>query len=359
MSVVALTHGYPPFWNMGGEVSLHRQMAALPGKKYVLTPCLDQYEFEGVTVLPLPKTIQPMHIEQNHEALLPILKSVEARAVLGQNELSYVAVRAAAQAGIAGIVNVHTPVQYGNNLREALLYSTHGIYNTETSRSEWRDRDALVLHPPVTLFPERPEKVPQGTAYTLLSNLAHKGVGQVLELARRMPEQEFIIVRSPAEPTHGYENFDEEAAGLPNVTVGPRVAPEKVAEAYFSRTRILLVPSRYETYGMSAIEAAGYGIPSVHIDTAHAREGIGEAAQLIPWNDHVALRAGIDRIESDYAYWSTVSRSRAEFIQQRQTSELRAWVDMIANIEMPKKSAKMERTRVIRSGLARRGTRPR
>ena len=37
MTTVALSHGYPPVWNMGGEVALHRAMTAVKGEKIVLT----------------------------------------------------------------------------------------------------------------------------------------------------------------------------------------------------------------------------------------------------------------------------------------------------------------------------------
>jgi glycosyltransferase involved in cell wall biosynthesis len=125
------------------------------------------------------------------------------------------------------------------------------------------------------------------------------------------------------------------------------VAPEEVYK-YLEQTRILLVPSRYETYGMSAIEAAGYGIPSVHVDTPHVREGIGDAAVLVPGLDTERTANGIQLIEKDYDRYSLNSRARAEFLSQRQTMELEKFSEFIDTVTKPKESVSRKRS-VIRS----------
>jgi glycosyltransferase involved in cell wall biosynthesis len=148
------------------------------------------------------------------------------------------------------------------------------------------------------------------------------------------PDKRFIVVRSPAEPTHGISNLEERAKQLPNLELHPRVAPEEVYK-YFEQTKVLLVPSRYETYGMSAIEAAGYGIPSLHVDTPHVREGIGDAAILIPPLGTEAAALGIATIESNYQEHSLRSRSRAEFLYDRQKIELEKFSEFIDNVQKP------------------------
>ena len=147
-----------------------------------------------------------------------------------------------------------------------------------------------------------------------------------------MPDQRFIIVRSPAEPTHGLEGFDAWAKRLPNVEVKPRVEPDKVATEYLSQTRIMLAPSRYETYGLAALEAAGHGIPTVHVDIPHVREGIGEAAYLVPPLGTEETRHGLEVIEADYDTWSQRARSRVEAVMERQHTELAAWNEWLPNV---------------------------
>jgi hypothetical protein len=241
-------------------------------------------------------------------------------------------VLAARALGIVSIVNVHTPPKYGRGIREAVIQADYAVYNTKTAAEQWGEPNAVVLHPPISPLPKEIKN--KGNAYTLLSSLYNKGVGVVLALAEMYPDKRFIIVRSPAEPTHGIPDLEERAAMLPNVELHPRVPPEEVYK-YFEQTRILLVPSMYETYGMSAIEAAGYGIPSVHVDTPHVREGIGEAAILIqPLSIEEAAR-GIEIIESDYEGHSRRARKRAEWLQARQDQESEQFANFISIVTKP------------------------
>lgn len=343
MSVVALSHGYPPLWNMGGEVALHRAMAAIRSDKFVLTATDEPYEFEGVGVrkINIPNVLD---IASDPKPIAKQLVELNATSVIGQNELSMPAVLAAEILGIPSVVNVHTPPQYGGGIKSAMRAADFAVYNTQTAATEWGEPKALVLHPPISAIPDKISN--KGDAYTLLSSLKNKGVEVVIELAKRYPEKRFIIVRSPAEPTHGLANIEEIVKDTPNIELHPRVAPEDVHK-YFKQTRILLVPSRYETYGMSAIEAAGYGIPSVHVDTPHVREGIGEAAILVPPLDVDATAMGIDKIESNYKYYSTNARIRAEWLQERQAKELQRFADFMEDIKKPVDNRNRKRAVVL------------
>jgi hypothetical protein len=317
MTVVALSHGYPPLWNMGGEVSLHRTMKAIREESYVLTKTDKPYTFEGISVRQI-NTPNVLDINADPMPIAKQLQELNARVVIGQNELS--------------IVNVHTPPRYGSGISAAMLQSDYAIYNTKAAAKAWGEPDAFVLHPPISPLPKNISN--SGDAYTLLSSLTNKGVGVVIDLAKMYPNQRFIIVRSPAEPTHGLKNIEEIVAKIPNIELHPRVAPENV-DIYLKQTRILLVPSRYETYGMSAIEAAGYGIPSVHVDTPDVREGIGGAAILIRPLNLLDAQRGINQIEKYYNKFSEIARIRAEAIHDRQKIELEQFAHLIENIKKP------------------------
>lgn len=339
MSTAALSHGYPPLWNMGGEVALHRAMKAIRGDRHVFTSTENTYQFEGVNVHKI-NTPDVLDINADPLPIASQLQSVNAKVVIGQNELSLAAVLAAKEIGAASVVNVHTPPQYGRGIANAMRMADYAVYNTKTAAREWGERNAIVLHPPITPVPSK--LITGGDAYTLLSSLTNKGVSVVLGLAAKYPDKRFIIVRSPAEPTHGLADIEARAAELPNLELHPRVPPEEVYK-YFEQTRILLVPSRYETYGMSAIEAAGYGIPCVHVDTPHVREGIGDAAVLVPPLNARATANGIEIIENNYEEYSYRAREKAEWLESRQASELERFADFIDNLEKPSSNDKRSR----------------
>jgi glycosyltransferase involved in cell wall biosynthesis len=329
---------------MGGEVSLHRSLVAMSGNKTVLTKTKTPYSFEGIQVKEID-TPDVLNINASPVPIINQLKDLSANVVIAQNELSLVAVIAAKEVGAISIVNVHTPPKYGKNIRQAVVYSDYAIYNTETSARLWGEPNALVLHPPIKNI--QSDSTSNGDAYTLLSSLVNKGVEVALDLAKMYPNKRFIIVRSPADPTHGLDNLEERVSELPNVELHPRVAPEEVYK-YLKQTRILLVPSRYETYGMSAIEAAAYGIPSIHVDTPHAREGIGDAAVLISPLSVKEAAAGIDLIESHYDLYSAKAKKRSEWLLERQEIELKKLATFIENIKVPTDSSLRHKT-VVRA----------
>lgn len=342
MSVVALSHGYPPIWNMGGEVALHRAMRVINGEKFALTSTKEPYTFEGVNAIQID-TPDVLDINADPNPIAKQLEQLNAHVVIGQNELSLPAVLAAQKVGAISIVNVHTPPKYGRTINESMRFSDYAIYNTHAAAKEWGEPQAPVLHPPISPLPEN--IISGGDAYTLLSSLKNKGVEVVLELAKRYPDQRFIIVRSPAEHTHGLPDLEERVKNLNNVDLYPRVSPEEVIK-YFKQTKILLAPSRYETYGMSAIEAAGYGIPSIHVDTVHVREGIGEAAILVPPLDINATARGIEKIENNYSKYVDLVRSKAEWLHERQEKELAEFANFIDTIKKPESNYRFRAKRL-------------
>lgn len=314
---------------MGGEVSLHRTLIEARGDKFVLTATDTPYTFEGVHV----DAIDAKNVLDIRTDPGPIAKQIHqlgGSVVVGQNELSLAAVKAARAIGAASVVNVHTPPRYGRGIADAMYETDYAIYNTHTSAVEWGEPNALVVHPPINPMPANTKT--GGDAYTVLSSLRNKGVEVVLSLAKMYPDKRFIIVRSPAEPTHGLPDIEQRVDALPNVELHPRVPPEEVYK-YLEQTRILLVPSRYETYGMSTIEAAGYGIPTVHVDTPHVREGIGDGAILVPPMDVAATAAGIDTIEKNYDLYSLNARKRAEWLEVRQQIEMERFADFMDGLK--------------------------
>lgn len=323
MTLAAFLHGYPPFWSMGGEVSTHRTLREIPDTT-VFTDTAADYEYEGVSVRGLSG-----HMFTD---IMESVKLVKANAVFAHSTLSQATVRAARKLDIPSVLAVHAPPRYATDLRRAWSSATMRVYNTEVSRKEWNDPKGLLLHPPIG----DPVKVPNGPrdALTLTSSLLNKGAVQTLQLARKWRNHRFIIVESPAHGTHGSLDFWEEAAALPNVEIWPRLHPDDMGKLW-AHTRILLVPSRYETYGLSAIEAAGHGIPSVHIDTPHVREGIGTAARLIRTQRVDELDAAVTEVEMEFKYWSDAAFARAESLGEREKRELAAFTASVTRLMNP------------------------
>jgi hypothetical protein len=107
-----------------------------------------------------------------------------------------------------------------------------------------------ILRPPIDWPTPWPGPDPDGLAVTLVSASAEKGAGLVAELAKRHPDIPFLVVRG------GYGA--QVAMTGRNVTVLPHGTP---MDQVWSMTRLLLVPSAEESWGMVAVEAMARGIP--------------------------------------------------------------------------------------------------
>lgn len=324
MTLTAFLHGYPPGWSMGGEISTHRTLRAVPGS-VVYTPTKDPYTFDGVQVYPM--------IGGTIHTVMSDAEFVGASVLFAHSTFSQITVQAARRLKIPAILAVHAPPRFGKDIRRAWAASKARLYNTEAARKDWRDTNGWVLHPPVG----RPEKVGwlglngPHDALTLTSSLLNKGVKRVMELAYRWPDRRFIIVRSPAHQTHGAADFDDAVALIPNIEVWDRLHPDDM-HLLWAQTKVLLVPSRYETYGLSALEAAWHDIPSVHVDTVHVREGIGTSARLLTSNTTDELEAAVREVESDYDAWSYLARARVEKLAVREQGELAAFAQGVARL---------------------------
>ena len=156
----------------------------------------------------------------------------------------------------------------------------------------------------------------QGDCITLINANENKGVHQFLDLARRMPNRKFLGVR----PYYGNMTTPLPLGG--NIEWIPF---SDDVRTILRRTRILLVPSFYESFGRVAVEAMINGIPVMYSKSAKKSpyeggsiEGmqswIGDAAiqcdRDVPeeWMSAITL---LDN-EETYAEWSEKSKAHIE-----------------------------------------------
>lgn len=323
MTLAAFLHGYPPLWSMGGETSTHRTLRAVPGS-VVFTTTPRTYTLDDVRVM--------TSTGSSRESIMHDVERVGATILFAHSTLSVETVRAARRMKLPSILAVHAPMRFGQDLRAARHAATVRLYNTEVARKDWRDQKGWLLHPPVG----DPVDMPDGPhdAHVLTSSLLNKGAERVLQLAKHRWDQRFIIVESPAHPTHGDPAFWDKAEKLGNVEIWPRLHPDEVG-LLWAETRVLLVPSRYETYGMVAMEAAGHGIPSVHVDTPHVREGIGTAARLLKSLALDELDQAITEVELEYGAWAERAWLRFQQHSEREAIELARFAAGAAALATP------------------------
>jgi glycosyltransferase involved in cell wall biosynthesis len=153
----------------------------------------------------------------------------------------------------------------------------------------------------------------RGDKITLINANQNKGVHQFLDLARRMPDRKFLGVLPyygervlPASPPQNIEwvSFDDDIRNI------------------LRRTRILLVPSYYESFGRVAVEAMINGIPVIYSLPAEKSVYPGGSTEgLHAWIQPAGLgvsrdnidqwKSAIESLDSEESYSAKATESKA------------------------------------------------
>ena len=137
------------------------------------------------------------------------------------------------------------------------------------SRVEFRTRTSwkwpyVIVHP--AILPSDYSTDGPHDCITLVNAHINKGPKIFYEMARTFTRENFLLVKG------GY-GVQELQAAPPNVEVIENTP--NVRELVYARTKILLMPSEYESFGRAAIEAAASGIPTIASPTPGLREALG------------------------------------------------------------------------------------
>lgn len=206
---------------------------------------------------------------------------------------------------------VDARVPYKNALA---VYNSHWL---AAKQSQWAGQimprewlaPSITIHPVVEPHHYRCER---GDAITLVNPTPGKGVATFQALAVQMPDRKFLAVEG------GYgEQMIVEPGSNPRK---PRVVEasgniEWMAHTpdireVFRKTKILLMPSDYESYGRVGIEAACAAIPTICHPTEGLKEAFGDAGIFIDRNDIAAWYVEIDRLLTDDLYY----RKRSDIV---------------------------------------------
>jgi hypothetical protein len=178
------------------------------------------------------------------------------------------------------------------------------VYNSESSRAASSFAGAsIVVHPPV--WPSSWElDRSSASAVTLVNLTADKGAMVAWRLAELEEHRSFIGVRG------GYgEQIVPRARNFEVVATTRNMAP------IYARTRVLLMPSARETWGMVGVEAMSAGIPVVAHPTAGLLESLAGAGIFADRDDLGAWQAALERLDDPVEYELASARARARALE--------------------------------------------
>lgn len=340
MKFLFSVHLYPPYHNAGGEMYLHNIAKFLISRGHQVRVLLHEAEHYG---------IKRGYIIDGVE-VFPRGRGLEWHFVWADRVFTHL-----------GFTSWTVPI--AQTFRKPVFFVVHNtwyypcvdvpgkqvgiVYNCQAAKDSLKyNQPNIVMPPPVDYRKYESDHDPIDNPYITLINLNENKGGKILyDIARAMPDRMFLAVEGAYDP-----QIKEQ---LPNVHIMGHTTD--IMQVY-RQTRILLMPSEYESWGMTATEAMSSGIPVICTPTFGLKENCGDAAVYVgkepiirPGNEkdkQAPKVTGRDDIgawvreikkldkKKNYLSLSKLSRERARFHDPLNRYEL--LLDFVTNPNDPK-----------------------
>lgn len=297
MNILASIHLYPPAHNCGAEYMIHAMLKHLQAKGHSVKVLLHSankykisniYSFDGIDVFPPSPKVT--------ENLLHWANCIFTH--LDYTNWTIHAAKMYKKPVFHLIHNTHT-------YQDIVLAerSQHIVYNSQWAKDKLQYKwSNFILTPPVDFRHYDVCEEPEKNEFITLINLNENKGGKILvELAKAMPNKKFLAVMGSYDP--------QIIPKQDNVTVAPN--SPNILEAY-KKTRILIMPSEYESWGRTATEAMCSGIPVIASSTLGLLENCGKNGIFIKdRNDISAWIREIKKLDNKEAYHAASKKARA------------------------------------------------
>lgn len=299
-------HDYVPFVNAGSEICAHtinKYLTSMPYKYdvWVASPGFPKCTYNGIRCFDLHdtdlfhKVLDSSHILNSHSYNY-------RRQMLYLSRIT----------GKPFVEWVHTD-NYVRSVGTAWCDSRLAgrqwtVFNSQSlrdGRKDIPDTHTRIFYPIVDYHDYGVESEKRAPRYVTLSNVNENKGGQLLiQLAKALPEMEFQGILG------GYRK-QIKAHGIPNLRYVQHTT--EIKDVY-AKTWVLIMPSKEETWGRTAVEAMSSGIPVIVAPTPGLRECCDKAAIYIDRGDLDSWVTTLRRLRDDKEYYnarSTAALQRA------------------------------------------------
>lgn len=309
-TIFAHVHAYVPDHNAGAETTLHDMLKYLVSLgweanvvlKYRHLDTPTNYVIDGVNVI-VPGDRKRPFLHNLARADITISHLEQSRHT---HELS----------NMYKIPSVHL-VHNTHPLTVGWMQKADGlIINTEWISKEKGFVDSkkptIIINPPVA--PDEYKTI-KGKSVTLVNLWEDKGAKVFYELAKRLPEVPFLGVKG------GYG--DQILEDLPNVTILEHTPDMKKV---YGETKVILMPSKYESFGRVGVEAMASGIPTIAHPTPGLKESLGDSGTFVDRNNIDAWEKALRDIlkPAKYGKVSKLALARSEALESLREGQMAA-----------------------------------
>lgn len=289
MKILAVTHFYIEDNRAGGEMMLHALLKKLAEKHEVTVVAIEtklpSTHIDGIEVL--------YHVDPQMEA-----NRIKPDVIITQFHKTPVGKSIGRRMKIPVVTIIHN-----NHPRTKMMIFDNNVRNMLVFNTNWIKEDAkhhiksIVVHPPIDreVFRTTP-----GDHVTLVNIAPEKGVELFYKLAERLPQYKFLGVKG------GYFKNLQDVRELPNVTIIENTP--NMRDDVYAKSKIVLMPSSYESFGMVAAEAIVSGIPVIAHPTIGLKENLGYAGVFRDRDDVDAWEQDIISLMENKALYDELSK---------------------------------------------------
>jgi len=299
-----ILHDYVPFVNAGSEICAHTINTHCMSKPYkfdiyVASPGYPQRVYENIRCFDL-------HDTNTFEKVLHNVQILHSHSYFYRKQMLWLS----RMTGKPFVEWVHTDNyvrSIKNNWNDPRLDGRQWtVFNSESlrkSRPELPEETTKIIQPIVNYRTYTIDEEKRKPKYITLSNVnENKGGLLLIQLAKALPEMEFQGILG------GYRKQITDMT-LPNLKY---VRHTTEIKDVYAQTWVMIMPSKEETWGRTAVEAMSSGIPVVVSPTPGLMECCGEAALYCDRDDLEEWVKILRKLKTDREYYNYRSRLALE-----------------------------------------------
>ena len=306
--IVWVMHSWVPNVRAGSEITAEAQIDFLRKKGWEVIVLVERWvvpEHNGVRIFPLQRNqlLQSPYI-------VNLMKSADLLCVQNYNVQHFIF--NCEQFGKPIVVFLHTQ----NDNRDILNFRCgapiYVVYNVNFLKLESNNtHPSIVIHPKVDT---KPFRIPKKDAkYVTLVNCNDIKGGKILpELAKALPDVQFLGIKG------GYHKQIVDPNPPPNLTY---LETQEDMTKVYEKTKILIMPSKTETWGRVAVEAMASGTPVIVSRCPGLLECVGQSVISCDRNDTSCWAEKIKQLMKSEKEYAIASKKALERVDQLDAEE--------------------------------------
>lgn len=301
--LVWVMHSWVPNVRAGSEITAEDQINYLQKKGWEVFVLVHRWvvpEYNGTKIYPIRDT----NLLES-PGIVKLIKSADILAVQNFNVADFIMKVNEFNKPVA--VFLHTQNDNRDILNFRMGVPIYVVYNVNFLKLESNNaHPGIVVHPKVDTKPFKIEK--KDANYVTLVNCNENKGGQLLpKLARSLPDIQFLGIKG------GYSEQIED----PNPPANLKYLPTQTDMTnIYKQTKLLIMPSKSETWGRTAVEAMSSGTPVIVSRAPGLLECVGHAVNACDRNDTSCWVEKVRELMTDKQAYAIASKKALERVDQ-------------------------------------------